>query len=161
MKTKKAFKRKQKAFVITFKGLSVAKNRLRSESPPLRNKMLKLKESFRSTDNGKMVCLMFFFSLWNKISKDLNVIIINVSITVSWFYTFSFDFLSKSKECFLDFLWSFCQISILTKYSYQLPFIQKQFGLISICWNKLTFLRTYLLTDLLSDPPILENNKHF
>ena len=98
LKTKKAFKGKQKAFVITFKGISVAKNRLRSESPPLRNKMLKLKESFRSTDNGEMVCLMFFFSLWNKISKDLNVIIINVSITVSWFYTFSFDFLSKSRE---------------------------------------------------------------
>ena len=98
MRTKRAFKVKQKGFFIIFKGVSVAKNHLRPESAPLRNNMLKLKQSFRSTNNGKRVCLMFLFSLWNKISEDLNFIIINVSITVSCLYTFSLDFLSESRE---------------------------------------------------------------
>ena len=35
---KKAFMMKEKAFFITFKGLSVAKNYLRPESPPLSSK---------------------------------------------------------------------------------------------------------------------------
>ena len=37
-RTKRAFEVKQKAFFIIFKGLSVAKNRLRPESAPLKEK---------------------------------------------------------------------------------------------------------------------------
>ena len=38
LKTKRAFEVKQKEFYITFKGLLVAKNCLRPESAPLKNK---------------------------------------------------------------------------------------------------------------------------
>ena len=43
LRTKSAFEVKQKAFVIISKGLPVAKNCLRSESPPLRKNLINLK----------------------------------------------------------------------------------------------------------------------
>ena len=45
LRTKSAFEVKQKAFVIISKGLPVAKNCLRSESPPLRKNLINLKPS--------------------------------------------------------------------------------------------------------------------
>ena len=50
LRTKRAFKTKYKAFFTFFKGLSVAKNRLRSESAPLA-KMREMR-SFKNGCNG-------------------------------------------------------------------------------------------------------------